>query len=175
MCTIRLALTHCTVKCDSRSRWQCDAGCFREGLRHGQGTLTLPGSNGQTYSGQWVDDQKHGWGAMTYANVDSYAGYWRHDVKDGYGTANWVTIGERYRGQWRDGAQHGVGEHVWFKGLQPDHSTHGSVVRCNRYIGLMVDGRRHGEGVMLYASGAPAPHRCSGPARIRLSLILSKL
>jgi len=35
-------------------------GAFKEGLRHGQGTFTLP--NGYEYSGAWIDGEIKGQG-----------------------------------------------------------------------------------------------------------------
>jgi hypothetical protein len=126
---------------------------FSNGLRHGKGTLVLEGRHPQRYDGEWVDDQKHGWGIMTFASGDVYEGNWRHDKKDGFGKAIWTGVHQKYQGYWKDNIQCGLGEHVWFGRDQPRTKSHASIIRQNRYVGLMANGRRNAEGTMFYSTG----------------------
>lgn len=45
--------------------------------RHGKGTFT---AFGNTYTGSWVNDRRHGQGKMTYFNGAQYEGNWEHDL-----------------------------------------------------------------------------------------------
>jgi hypothetical protein len=130
------------------------AGRFVSGLRHGKGSLKLGEDVSHGYAGDWINDQKHGWGTMVFPSGSVFEGQWQHDSKCGFGTMYWTDRQERYRGFWDANVQSGVGEHVWYDGLKPELPSHATLLRCNRYVGMMKDGRRNGEGTMLYSGGA---------------------
>lgn len=135
-------------------------GNWENGLRHGQGQLTLPdktvymggwqaglksgfgllrGSSGETYEGEWQEDQKHGFGASTDHNNTVYEGSWQADAKSGYGEmrfANQVI----YTGMFKHDHRHGFG-----KETRPDQSF---------YEGAWQDGKKHGKGIESYADGS---------------------
>jgi hypothetical protein len=54
-------------------------GGWREGMRHGDGTLLYDEAGAAQYVGGWVDDQRHGRGSMRYASGSTYDGDWRAD------------------------------------------------------------------------------------------------
>ncbi len=62
------------------------SGEFRNGKRHGEGTYT---SGTLQYSGAWVDDHKHGQGAMKMPCGGVFHGQWASDVQHGNGTIHW--------------------------------------------------------------------------------------
>ena len=136
--------------------WVC-VGQWSGGLRHGTGILTFKGPEKHFYSGEWNQDQKHGWGVMQYPSGSAYEGEWEADRKHGFGTMYWTKSQQRYRGGWKDNQPHGVGEHVWYGGACGAKDTRAALLRCNRFVGMMVGGQRHGEGAMQYASGAVPP------------------
>ena len=95
-----------------------------DGVRHGQGTFTAPSPGGDVYSGDWLNDLKHGNGTFksangtyegqyqlgklhgkgifTYPNKDVYEGVWLHDKKQGKGTFVYAADGRQWVAMWRD-------------------------------------------------------------------------
>ena len=82
--------------------------------RHGQGDCMY--KNGDTYSGSWKEDQRHGKGTMRYVANDetealTYTGTWKKDKRDGKG--NLVSSEQsrnfNYSGDWKDDEMHGKG------------------------------------------------------------------
>ncbi|MBT6202038.1 MAG: PEGA domain-containing protein [Bacteroidetes Order II. Incertae sedis bacterium] len=53
------------------------AGEWRNDELHGQGTWT--GANGEKYVGEWKDGEKHGKGKWTSADGQTYVGEWKND------------------------------------------------------------------------------------------------
>lgn len=62
-------------------------GTFHLGERSGRGTITYgrtSGRTGDTYSGEWLEDQHHGTGVYTEAKTGNvYEGSWKHGRKSG--------------------------------------------------------------------------------------------
>jgi hypothetical protein len=59
--------------------------------------------DGDTYTGQFSEGKKNGFGIYRYSEQDSrYIGYWEEDVKKGYGQDISNTSGEMLRGIWND-------------------------------------------------------------------------
>lgn len=48
-------------------------GEYKDGKRHGMGTMTYPDQS--KYIGQWVDNKRHGHGVYTYINGDKVCVY----------------------------------------------------------------------------------------------------
>jgi hypothetical protein len=106
-------------------------GEWKDGMRHGQGTLSFDDVGVAKYEGGWANDKKSGKGKMVYASGNWYDGDWVADVKNGSGKMMWVTSGESYEGQWVDGKPHGGGLYklnpvetlrlkaTWFQPLEP--------------------------------------------------------
>ena len=68
------------------------------GVKHGHGTLTF--NDGETYTGQWVDDQMCGSGVYTDALEDTYDGQWKYNMRHGHGIHTYDAKCETYEGQW---------------------------------------------------------------------------
>ena len=66
-------------------------------LSPGVGTMAY--ANGDFYSGEWINDLRHGKGTMSYANGDIYVGEWEKNVRHGYGTMSYKN-GVIYEGEW---------------------------------------------------------------------------
>lgn len=76
------------------------SGEWFEGLRHGAGTIDF--KSGARYEGSFQNGFKHGKGKMSYPSGNFYEGEWKFDKKDGYGTMHWATSKEKYYGDWKD-------------------------------------------------------------------------
>jgi hypothetical protein len=92
----------------SDPRWAGDkyVGPLKDGLMHGQGTLTF--AHGGKYVGEWKVNNRHCQGTMTYSNGDKYVGEHRDDKRHGQGTYL-SRDGENYVGEWKGGEHVGRG------------------------------------------------------------------
>lgn len=63
---------------------------------------------GDSYEGEWADDEMSGEGVMRYKNGNVYAGVLRRSVKHGPGKMTWAS-GDTYEGEWEEGLLHGRG------------------------------------------------------------------
>lgn len=90
--------------------------------------------NGDTYAGEWVNNQKSGHGAYTYSNGDKYVGMHLADQPNGAGVFFFRT-GARYVGQYKNGWRDGSGVFTYANG--------------ERYVGEFKGDRRNGFGVLL--------------------------
>lgn len=75
-------------------------------IRNGKGTMKY--NNGDVYEGEWVNNEKHRKGKMTYLNKNSsskykngdvYEGEWLHDNKWGQGKMTYKS-GRVWEGKW---------------------------------------------------------------------------
>ena len=101
----------CVYTYSDGGRWEGDMKGRR---RDGNGTMQW--KDGRTYSGQYVDDKRHGVG--TYEDESGlYSGGWQDDKKEGEGVMEWRD-GRRYEGAFVNGEQHGSGV-VYYTPLTP--------------------------------------------------------
>jgi len=82
------------------------SGEFRNNRRHGYGVYSHP--NGERYRGEWIDGVSEGQGVQTYSNGSTYYGAFRNNQRHGHGMEDQIN-GERYTGEFRDGKRHGQG------------------------------------------------------------------
>lgn len=76
------------------------------GCRHGMGKLYY--SNGDIYTGEWKEGQRHGEGSHVYAlTMKKYEGQWSGDVWCGRGTLTRAD-GSTLEGSFQEGRLHGV-------------------------------------------------------------------
>jgi hypothetical protein len=75
-------------------------------VRHGHGTMQY--ANGNTYTGDWVDDRFHGNGEYIWADGRRFFGSFKDDKIDGKGTGIWPD-GRKYEGEYRWDLAHGHG------------------------------------------------------------------
>jgi hypothetical protein len=94
-------------------------GDFKDGLPHGQGTLTQLESSqelrGSTYSGGWKDGKQHGQGTETITGKHKYSGGWKNGYWHGQGTLTYPD-GSKYVVEWKDGQPHGQGTAIFSSG-----------------------------------------------------------
>jgi len=70
-------------------------------------------SGGATYSGDWVDGRREGFGTYTWSNGDSYEGGFRNDgKKEGKGTF-FFADGDRFEGIYHHDVREGFGRMEW--------------------------------------------------------------
>eukprot|EP01083_Nonionella_stella_P092048 257518_1 len=100
---------------------------------------------GSTYTGDWLNNQMHGYGTKIWPNGNKYEGEWSMGLRHGHGTF-WVKVkdenGEKlrkiYTGNWTYDLKEGMGAYFYKTG--------------GRYEGEWKKGLRHGEGKMFYVS-----------------------
>jgi len=85
-------------------------------IPHGKGTMTW--KNGNVYNGQWNYGKMSGLGTMTWYNdvrpdtVVSYTGNWRNNKRNGFGSLHYAD-GKIAKGIWRDDNPTGNFEMIW--------------------------------------------------------------
>jgi hypothetical protein len=121
------------------------------------GTNTWP--NGQSYTGQWVQNSRCGRGTHTWPDGKTVTGIWNnghlqgscffqwpdgatydgdtlHGKKSGRGIHTWAD-GRVYRGQYQQGYEHGIGQITEADGI-------------STYRGHFKYGQRHGYGIQIW-------------------------
>ena len=76
------------------------SGQWLEDERHGRGCLKI---DGNTYEGNFRHGMKSGDGKLTYKNGDSYSGWWKFGEKEGTGTYTFKSTGMKLFGEWTAG------------------------------------------------------------------------
>jgi hypothetical protein len=133
-------------------------GEFKDGVRHGEGVLLLPGgrkmvgvwvdnsiregtftaSDGTIYEGQWEFRERNGRGTLTFPDGRKYIGDFKSDRRHGQGTMIWPD-GRKYVGEFNRGARTGQGTMIYADG--------------HKYTGEFKDGEKHGHGTLVSADG----------------------
>lgn len=138
-------------------------GDVENGLRDGFGVYFY--SNGKSsYSGQWLKDEKDGWGLaedldgkmkvqswsngklvkeFNYVEISSENGNYVGGInslgeKEGFGIYNWKN-GDEYIGEWSRGIKEGNGDYTWSNGA--------------RYSGEWQADKFNGEGTFVWPDG----------------------
>lgn len=122
---------------------------------------TLFYSNGDVYTGQFLNYAKKGFGTMVYSDGKTiYRGNWDNDTYNGQGTLK-TTKGE-YKGKFLDGVFSGFGKFNYSSGeyyegnwLNGERNGKGTLIEANgiKYIGTFENGKLFGEGTIIYAKG----------------------
>jgi hypothetical protein len=81
------------------------------------------------YEGEWLDNQPHGQGKITYADNTVYGGEWWRGLPHGQGYMRWPN-GSRFTGSWTNGKPNGAGT------LRMEDSY-------NEYTGIWINGCFH--------------------------------
>ena len=96
----------------------------------------------RTYTGNWKNSKRHGFGVSTYEDGTKYEGRWENNVRHGHGIL-WENRKGRlikiYEGEWSHGAMEGRGTYFMDNG--------------DKYEGEMRRNLKHGKGTMEYANG----------------------
>ena len=95
-------------------------------------------NNGDKYYGEFLNDEKHGQGTLTYANGEKYIGEWENDRRTGYGTY-FYDNGDKYDGEWKDDKMTGKGTYFYVSG--------------SKYEGEVLNNKWHGHGIYTWANG----------------------
>ncbi|XP_061661514.1 MORN repeat-containing protein 3-like isoform X2 [Syngnathoides biaculeatus] len=123
--------------------------------------------NGDNYTGEWLDNKKHGWGTQEWKSTGAiYNGEWKFGKHDGYGifsilrpeTKKYVT---QYCGEWKNGMKHGHGSffdvHATYEGEWSEDNRNGwgrLSYKCgDLYEGEWLWDKEHGTGVIQFANG----------------------
>ncbi len=133
-------------------------GEFKNGMRDGEGFMTLPG--GRTLKGRFQYNAIFE-GTYTYADGKVFTGHWEFLERNGRGTLKY-TDGRVYEGDFKSGLRHGKGVMTWPSGRRYE----GDFIRGTRtgkgtltypdgrvYTGDFVDGEPTGQGVMTLPDG----------------------
>ena len=133
-------------------------GQFKDGVRHGEGVMLLPGgrklvgvwveneiregtftgSDGSIYEGHWEFRERNGQGTLTFPDGRKYVGDFKSDQRHGQGTMTWPD-GRVYAGDFEHGVRTGQGTMTY-----PDGK---------KYSGEFKDGEKHGHGTLIDADG----------------------
>lgn len=85
------------------------SGQFIDGFKQGFGRWKKSTNhNSSIYEGQYVNDKKEGFGIFKWASGNKYIGHYKNDKREGIGQMIW-TDGSIYIGEWKEGIQHGYG------------------------------------------------------------------
>lgn len=134
-------------------------GDFKNGLRHGKGTMVeLNGK--RKYEGTWVLSQKEGKGVEMFSNGDKYTGDFSGDRFHGQGEL--ITKGGHYTGSFKNGLRDGFGimqfrtncryEGFWCKGRMEGKGLY-IWADARKYEGEWLNGERTGMGVLTMING----------------------
>ncbi|XP_054699791.1 MORN repeat-containing protein 3 isoform X2 [Grus americana] len=113
-------------------------GEWLDNLKHGKGTQVWK-RTGAIYSGDWKFGKRDGYGSysipdpVTKEYKKVYTGWWKNDKKCGYG-ATFYPDGERYEGEWSSGLRSGWGRMYY---------RDGSI-----YEGQWLEDRPSGQGML---------------------------
>ena len=152
-------------------------------IRHGYGILTH--KNGDTYTGQWVFDQTHGFGKYEWRDSpeshpkQTYEGMWKDGMRHGDGICIFHANNNKYIGEWVADQMCGAGTMIFeqdskdpkrakeiYEGMWRDSKFHGrgkiTKANGNQYEGDFVMNRKHGWGVLDYVNLANEVCRYEG-------------
>ena len=135
-----------TLKNGNRSTifWAKPNQRFKQALHDNINPETPQYQANGTYTGEWKDNKKSGFGVATFANGRKYEGHWLNGKMHGTGTM-WARkkgssgYRKRYQGDFANNKFHGVGKIFYDSG--------------DKYEGNFEKHRRHGRGVCEYANG----------------------
>ncbi len=85
-------------------------GSFVNGEISGEGILTF--KDGTKYSGYFINGKFHGSGRIDSLNGSSYVGEFKNGTMDGLGIQTYSN-GNIYNGQWLNGQRHGIGKYSY--------------------------------------------------------------
>jgi hypothetical protein len=101
--------------------------------------------NGDRYSGEWKDNQRHGKGTHYYKKSGhKYMGEWENDKRHGYGTLSIPEAGSIQRET----------SQSLFASKSKHSSTNEMAKLVKVYTGSWKDDRKHGHGTYFYSDGS---------------------
>jgi hypothetical protein len=117
--------------------------------------------NGSTYSGDFLDNLKHGYG-HEITNDHIYEGYFKNDKKEGDGKLTYKNTPDCYEGDFKDNLINGTGIYKWangdiFHGTFKDGKMDGKGVYKwpdgGQYEGEYVNNLKEGFGIFTWSNG----------------------
>ena len=108
-------------------------GAFKNNLKEGKGKITYY-KNGESYDGDFTEDEITGNGCYIFSNKNSYKGEFLKGKMHGKGVYKWWK-GNEYEGEFANDIKEGYGEYRWNNG--------------RIYRGNFSKGTPHGKGVMI--------------------------
>lgn len=107
-----------------------------EGQLVGQGDITWP--SGVRYVGQYRDGKLDGQGVMTFPNGNKYVGVFKDNKAEGQGTMTYAD-GQKYVGEFKNDKLNGQGIMTFPNG--------------NKYVGQFKDDEASGRGILTFSDG----------------------
>jgi hypothetical protein len=101
-------------------------------VRHGHGTMKY--SNGNIYTGDWIEDRFDGHGEYIWADGRRFIGNFKEDKIDGKGTGIWPD-GRKYEGEYKRDLAHGHGLVI----LPSGRAFEGTFVADFPVLGQMIE------------------------------------
>jgi hypothetical protein len=125
-------------------------------------TITYP--NGDVYTGELQNGQRHGKGRMKYANGRFYSGEWVHNVRQGYGEQTWSGSPKyiSYQGHWANDLPNGTGTLKYQSGQEYRGEFHNALMQGFGHLtyangdvrrGHFIQNKREGEFILVTANG----------------------
>ncbi|XP_075034232.1 MORN repeat-containing protein 3 isoform X1 [Mixophyes fleayi] len=117
-------------------------GEWLNNLKHGKGTYLWKNTN-SIYEGEWICDKRSGFGTYSVQDpstgeyVKVYSGSWKNDKKHGYGTYFYADT-EYYEGDWEAGQRSGWGRMYFANG--------------DMYEGEWLEDKHCGQGMLILAN-----------------------
>lgn len=117
--------------------------------------------DGRIYDGEWMGDQPHGQGMLSYADGGQYWGRFVNGKRQGEGLMKFVN-GDEYEGHWFDDQPHGQGSLLYaaggqykgeFQQGQPAGKGRKTYADDTYYEGQWKQGIPHGFGRLTFADG----------------------
>ncbi|KAM4635180.1 MORN repeat-containing protein 3 [Polymixia lowei] len=139
-----------------------DSKVHKCGLRH-----TVYSVNGNEYTGEWLDNKKHGKGTQVWMKDGAiYDGDWKCGKRDGYGTYSKLfqatkEYARQYCGGWKNDRKHGYGTYFYSNSAfyegewsEDQRSGWGRMYYDNGdiYEGEWMMNKRHGQGIIRFAN-----------------------
>ena len=130
------------------SIWNKYVGEWKDDKRHGQGTFIDEGSSPffikSTYVGEWINDKKNGYGIITFADGPIYDGEWKDDKENGKGTVT-LQNGKTYITDFKNGFAILTNE-------DPIIYDNGKI-----FYGKYKNGKKHNQGTLILHNGTKIP------------------
>jgi len=140
-------------------------GELRNGVEHGQGTLTL--ADGGAYVGEFRNGKPwNGKGTSMMDTGDKYVGEIKNGKIHGQGTYYYLADnefkGNKYVGEFRNGEMHGQGTGSFangdkyvgeFRNNKFNGQGTGTFRNGRKYVGEFKDGKYHGQGIGTFPDG----------------------
>ena len=128
-------------------------GCIFGDCDNGYGTYIW--SNGEKYTGFWVNDHRKGQGTNIFASGERYEGEWINDLRSGYGT-NYYNDGTTKAGMWENDRYIGTGSNNY--GCISGDCDNGYGIYTwdsgERYEGYWRNNMRNGQGTNYFSTGS---------------------